>query len=143
MTWYTNSQGRYGANGAKGDHGEALVKEYCESNGIPFTKLNDRHSQCILKIDCIIDDKKVDVKANVKDKSLIVELYTLRGPGWLYDTSADYIYGVDIEKKHIYRYLLEDMKKYASANRRKSFRTKTGDVLMRVPLTESIIERIL
>ena len=36
MIWYSNSEGRFGANGAKGDLGEAIVEEYCKKNGIKF-----------------------------------------------------------------------------------------------------------
>ena len=60
--WYKNSEGRYGARGAKGDLGEAIVEEYCKTNDILFEDKNDINSQVILKIDCIIDGVAVVIE---------------------------------------------------------------------------------
>ena len=54
MTWYANSEGRYGAKGAKGDLGEAIVEDYCKNNSILFEDKNDIVSQVKLKIDCLM-----------------------------------------------------------------------------------------
>lgn len=143
MTWYANSEGRFGANGAKGDLGEKLVEEYCVKNSIPFTPLSDRNSQVNLKLDCLIDGTPVDVKTNVSNNQLIVELYTnKKKPGWLYSTTADQIYGVDIEKEYIYRYNINDMRSYVRKNRHLARKIKKGDVLMWVSVNETFVERI-
>ena len=93
MTWYANSEGRYGAKGAKGDLGEAIVTEYCKTNNILFEDKNDIKSQVVLKIDCIIDGVAVDVKSNYYMGTLCVELFNNKKQraGWLYTTSAKQI----------------------------------------------------
>jgi hypothetical protein len=143
MTWYANSEGRYGAKGAKGDRGEAIVEEYCKSNDIPFEDKNDIVSQVKLKIDCIIDGIPVDVKSNFYEGFLCVELYTRKsGAGWLYSTTAEQIYGVDVDTESIYRYNVEDMIAYVSENKARAKKTKFGDIVMWVPVKSKIIEKL-
>ena len=144
MTWYANSEGRYGAKGAKGDLGEAIVEEYCNSNSILFEDKNDIISQVRLKIDCIINGIPVDVKANFYMGTLCVELFNNKKQqaGWLYTTSAKQIYGVDVDTKSIYRYNIEDMITYVSNNEHRAKKTKYDDVVMWVPVTTDIIEKL-
>lgn len=143
MVWYKNSEGRYGANGAKGDLGEAIVEEYCNSNGITFEDKNDIISQTKLKIDCLIDSVPVDVKSNFYQGFLCVELYTRKnGAGWLYTTTAKEIYGVDTETKSIYRYKIEDMLQYVIDNKHRAKKTKRGDIVLWVPVSSEIIEKV-
>lgn len=143
MTWYANSEGRYGANGAKGDLGESIVEEFCKTNNKVFEDKNDVNSQVKLKIDCIIDGVTVDVKSNYYKGMLCVELYTRKnGAGWLYTTSAKQIYGVDVDTKSIYRYNIEDMITYVSANKIRAKKTKFGDIVMWVPVSTVIIEKL-
>lgn len=143
MVWYSNSEGRYGARGAKGDLGEAIVEEYCKSNTIPYEDKNDVVSQTKLKIDCIIDGTPVDVKSNYYKGCLCVELYTQKnGAGWLYTTTAKEIYGVDVDTESIYRYKIEDMIQYVTTNKHRAKRTKYGDIVMWVPVKTAIIEKI-
>lgn len=143
MTWYANSEGRYGANGAKGDLGESIVEEYCSTNNIHYEDRNDVHSQVQLKIDCIIDGVPVDVKSNYYEGMLAVELYTQkRGTGWLFTTTAKEIYGVDVDSKSIYRYNIEDMIEYVKNNKHRAKRTKYRDIIMWAPVTLPFIERL-
>ena len=143
MTWYANSEGRYGASGAKGDLGESIVQDYCKTNNILFEDKNDINSQVNFKIDCIIDGIPVDVKSNYSRGTLCIELYTKRrGAGWFYTTSAEQIYGVDVDTKAIYRYNIEEMLAYIIANKTRGKRTEKGDVLMWVPVTTDIIEKL-
>jgi hypothetical protein len=144
MTWYANSEGRYGARGAKGDLGEAIVEEYCETNNILFEDKNDINSQVNLKIDCIIDGVPVDVKANYYEGTLCVELYNKRRhqAGWLYTTTAEQIYGVDVDTKSIFRYNIQDMIAYINENKHRAKKTKYDDVVMWVPVTTDIIEKL-
>ena len=141
--WYKNSEGRYGAKGAKGDLGEAIVEEYCKTNNIPFEDRNDINSQVNLKIDCIIDGVAVDVKSNFYEGFLCVELYTRKnGAGWLYTTTAEQIYGVDVDTKSIYRYNVDGMLAYVSQNKARAKKTKFGDIVMWVPVKSIIIEKL-
>ena len=144
MTWYANSEGRYGANGAKGDLGEAIVEEYCKTNNILFEDKNDINSQVKLKIDCIIDGVAVDVKSNYYKGTLCVELFNNKKQraGWLYTTMAKQIYGVDVDTKSIYRYNIEEMLAYVIKNKTRAKRTEKGEVLMWVPVTTDIIEKL-
>ena len=143
MTWYANSEGRYGAKGAKGDRGEKIVEEYCTSNKIPFEDKNDINSQVNLKIDCLIDGVPVDVKSNYFEGFLCVELFTKKnGSGWLYTTTASQIYGVDVDTESIFRYNVEDMIKYVSENKHRAKKTKFGDIVMWVPVKNKLIERL-
>jgi hypothetical protein len=144
MTWYANSEGRYGAKGAKGDLGEAIVEEYCKTNNILFEDKNDINSQVFLKIDCIIDGKPVDVKSNYYKGMLCVELFNNRKQrtGWLYTTSAEQIYGVDVDTKSIYRYNIKDMLAYVNENSHRAKLTKYDDKVIWVPVTSNIIEKL-
>lgn len=144
MTWYANSEGRYGAKGAKGDLGEAIVEEYCKTNSILFEDKNDIISQVKLKIDCIIGGIPVDVKANYYMGTLCVELYNNKKQqaGWLYTTSAKQIYGVDVDTKSIYRYNIEDMIAYVSNNEHRAKKTKYDDTVIWAPVTLNIIEKL-
>lgn len=144
MVWFANSEGRYGASGAKGDLGEAIVEEYCKKNNLLFEDKNDIVSQVRLKIDCIIEGKSVDVKTNYYKGNLAVELYCKKRerPGWLYTTTAEEIYGVDLETKSIYRYNIEDMIKYVSGNKHRAKRTKNGDIIMYISVKTPFIERL-
>lgn len=143
MTWYKNSEGRYGARGAKGDLGESIVSEYCTLNNIPYISTQDKISQVVLKIDCYVNNIPVDVKSNYFNRQLVVELYlNKKVPGWLFTTTAIQIYGVDTSTKSIYCYSVEDMIKYVRKNRTRAFKSKNGDVLMYVPVTESFIEKL-
>ena len=144
MTWYANSEGRYGAKGAKGDLGEAIVQDYCKTNNILFEDRNDKNSQVNLKIDCIIDGVAVDVKSNYYMGTLCVELFNnkKRRAGWCYTTSAEQIYGVDVDTKSIYRYNIKDMLAYVIENKARAKKNDKGDVLMWVPVTSNIIERL-
>ena len=144
MTWYANSEGRYGAKGAKGDLGETIVEEYCKTNNILFEDKNDIISQVKLKIDCIIDGIPVDVKANYYMGTLCVELYNNKRQqaGWLYTTSAKQIYGVDVDTKSIYRYNIEDMIAYVSNNEHRAKKTKYDDTVIWAPVTLDIIEKL-
>jgi len=144
MTWYANSEGRYGAKGAKGDLGEAIVEEYCKTNNILFEDRNDIISQVRLKIDCIINDIPVDVKANYYMGTLCVELFNNKKQqaGWLYTTSAKQIYGVDVDTKSIYRYNIEDMINYVSNNEHRAKKTKYDDTVIWAPVALDIIEKL-
>ncbi len=144
MTWYANSEGRYGARGAKGDLGEIIVEDYCKTNNILFEDRNDMNSQVNLKIDCIIDGIPVDVKANYYMGTLCVELFNNKKQqaGWLYTTSAQQIYGVDVDTKSIYRYNIEDMISYVSNNEHRAKKTKYDDTVIWAPVTLNIIEKL-
>ena len=144
MTWYANSEGRYGAKGAKGDLGEAIVEDYCKTNNILFEDRNDIISQVRLKIDCIINGIPVDVKANFYMGTLCVELFNNKKQqaGWLYTTSAKQIYGVDVDTKSIYRYNIEDMITYVSNNEHRAKKTKYDDTVIWAPVVLDIIEKL-
>ncbi len=144
MTWYANSEGRYGANGAKGDLGEAIVEEYCKTNNILYEDKNDINSQVKLKIDCIINGIAVDVKSNYYKGMLCVELFIHKKQkaGWLYNTMAKQIYGVDVDTKSIYRYNIEDMIGYVSKNEHLAKKTKYNDTVLWAPVALDIIEKI-
>tara|TARA_R110000868_G_scaffold24225_1_gene95972 strand:+ start:348 stop:785 length:438 start_codon:yes stop_codon:yes gene_type:complete len=144
MTWYANSEGRYGARGAKGDLGEAIVEDYCKTNNILFEDRNDIISQVRLKIDCIINGIPVDVKANYYMGTLCVELFNNKKQqaGWLYTTSAKQIYGVDVDTKSIYRYNIEDMITYVSNNEHRAKKTKYDDTVIWAPVVLDIIEKL-
>lgn len=143
MVWYANSEGRYGANGAKGDLGEQIVEEYCKKNGLLHEDRNDVNSQVNLKIDCVIDGVPVDVKSNYFKGYLAVELYTKKnGPGWLYTTTAKQIYGVDVDTKSIFRYNVDEMIRYVGANKHRAKKTKRGDIILYVNAKMHLIEKL-
>lgn len=144
MVWYSNAEGRHGANGAKGDLGEQIVEEYCTKNNIPFEPKKDYHSQVILKIDYIIEGIPVDVKSNYYKGNLAVELFlkSKNKAGWLYETTAEQIYGVDVETNSIYRYNIKEMIDYVSHNKPRAKRNKFGDIIMWVSVKTPFIEKI-
>ena len=146
MTWYANSAGRYGLSGAKGDTGEKLVESYCKKNNLEWEDMNDYKSQVIDKIDCIVEGVLVDVKTNMYMDRLCVELYLNNskkvGPGWLYTTKAEQIYGVDLAQKRIYSYNVSDMVSYVEQNRRRSKLTKNNDEVIWVHKSESFITEL-
>ncbi len=143
MVWYANSQGRYGKTGAKGDLGEAIVQGYCKQNNIRFEDKNDIVSQVHLKIDCLIEDVPVDVKSNYYMGYLAVELETDGNkPGWLFTTTAKEIYGVDTRTSSIFRYKVSDMKEYVNKNKTRAKMSKSGDILLWVPVDCNFIEQL-
>lgn len=144
MTWYANSEGRHGANGAKGDAGEQIVEEYCLKNQIEFVPKKDYHSQVTLKIDYLIEGIPIDVKSNFYMGNLAVELFlkNKNKPGWLYETTAKQIYGVDVETKSIFRYNIDDMIQFVSLNKHRAKRTKYGDIIMWISVKTPFIERL-
>jgi len=145
MTWYTNSEGRYGINGAKGDRGEAIVEEYCKTNNLDFVDKNDYNSQVKEKIDCIINNVKIDVKTNYFKGFLAVELHVKKKnkPGWIYTTGAEEIYGVDEQTKSIYRYNVKAMLDYVEKNQHRAKITKKGDKVLWVSVDKNnFIEKI-
>lgn len=143
MVWYANSQGRFGKSGAKGDLGESIVQKYCNINSIKFEDKNDIVSQVKLKIDCLIENIPVDVKSNYYMGYLAVELETNEmKQGWLYSTTAEEIYGVDIKTSSIFRYKVADMKEYVDDNMDRAKISKRGDLLLWVPVDCDFIEQL-
>ena len=150
MTWYNNSEGRYGKSGAKGDAGEDVVKSYCINHNIRWEDMNDYKSQVIDKIDCIVEGVPVDVKTNInKNNQCVVELALnnkkKRGPGWLYETRAEQIYAVDLAQRRIFVYNIFDMKAYVSKNKHKAYKVYQDEgtnILMYVSLKENFITEI-
>jgi hypothetical protein len=144
MTWFKNSEGRYGANGKKGDAGEDFVEKFLIEKNIKYEKKTDRDSQTRLKIDFLVDGIAMDVKTNVYEKFLGVEIKSKKkGDGWLYTSTAEEIYGVDLDKGNIYKYRLEDMRDYASKNEHRFKITKYGDTLLWAPTTLNFITKLL
>jgi hypothetical protein len=143
MAWYGNSAGRHGLTGAIGDKGELIVEIFCKATNRKWEDRNDYHSQVKLKIDCIIDGVAVDVKANAKGDYLVAEISTVKkGRGWLFETTAEEIYGVDIKNREIYRYNVSDMIEHLKTNR-DLIRDYNGDRLAYVPKDADFIERLL
>jgi len=143
MTWYKNAEGRHGAAGAKGDAGEELVKHYLEESNINYEHKTDIDSQVNKKIDFIVEGTTMDVKTNAYKDFLAVEIATSKGkPGWLYTSTAEEIYGVDLEKEEIYRYLREEMIQYAADNAHRFKVTKNNSVLLWVHKDNKMIERL-
>lgn len=144
MVWYSNAEGRHGANGAKGDRGEEIVEEYCIKNSIPFEPKKDYNSQVVLKIDYIINGIPIDVKSNYYQGKLAVELFVKKQQraGWLYTTTAEQIYGVDVETKSIFRYNIQDMIQFVNENKHRAKKTKYNDIIMWVPVETPFIEQL-
>ena len=143
MVWYANAEGRHGAKGAKGDAGEKLVEDYLDSHNIDYTHKNDPISQVKKKIDYIVDGITMDVKTNAFKDYLALEIETSKStPGWLYTSTAEEIYGVDLEKEEIYRYNLSEMREYAEKNLHRVKKTKNGSVLLWVHKENKLIERL-
>ena len=57
-------------------------------------------------------------------------------------TSAKQIYGVDVDSKSIFRYNIKDMITYINENKHRAKKTKYEDVVMWVPVTSDIIEKL-
>lgn len=143
MVWYSNSEGRFGETGRKGDTGERVVERYLSDKGIAFEKKTDPHSQRVLKIDFIVDGKTMDVKTNAFGAVLAVEVYDSKlNEGWVYTSTADEIYGVDLKDESIYKYKLSDMKEYATKNKHKAKLSENGAYILYVPKTHPMIERL-
>ena len=143
MTWYKNSEGRHGKNGAKGDAGEELVEVYLDKHNISYEGKKDRDSQVNKKIDYIVDGTTMDVKTNAFKDYLALEIETDKNtPGWLYTSTAEEIYGVDLEKEEIYKYNLSEMREYAEKNTHRYKKTKKGAVLLWVHKENKLIERL-
>ena len=143
MTWYKNSEGRHGKTGAKGDAGEELVKLYLDSKNINYEHKTDIVSQVNKKIDFVVEDTTMDVKTNAYKDYLALEVETSKGkPGWLYTSTAEEIYGVDLDKEEIYKYNLSEMKEYAEKNLHRAKKTKNGSVLISVHKENKLIERL-
>ena len=143
MTWYKNSEGRHGKSGAKGDAGEDLVKEYLDEHNINYEHKTDIDSQVNKKIDFIVEGTTMDVKTNAFKDYLALEIATSKGkPGWLYTSTAEEIYGVDLEKEEIYKYNLKEMIQYAADNTHRYKVTKNNSVLLWVHKENKLIERL-
>lgn len=143
MAWYKNSEGRHGKSGAKGDAGEDLVKGYLDEHNINYEHKTDIDSQVNKKIDFVVEGTTMDVKTNAFKDFLALEITTSKGkPGWLYTSTAEEIYGVDIEKEEIYKYNLEDMREYAEKNSHRYKTTKNNSVLLWVHKENKLIERL-
>lgn len=143
MAWGKNSEYRHGVYGAKGDAGEALVEQYLEKSKLHWEHKNDPYSQVKLKIDYIVEGVPLDVKTNAFMDFLAVEVETAnKAPGWIYTTTAEEIYGVDLDKKEIYRYNVEKMREHVEASLSRVKTTKTGAKLLWVKKTNGIIERL-
>jgi len=143
MTWFKNSEGRHGKAGAKGDAGEELVKGYFHEHNISYAHLTDEDSQFIKKIDFVVESTTMDVKTNAFKDYLALEIETDKNtPGWLYTSTAEEIYGVDLENEEIYKYNLSEMREYAEKNLYRAKKTKTGAVLIWVHKENKLIERL-
>jgi len=143
MVWYANSEGRHGKSGAKGDQGEDLVKEYFDEHNISYEHKTDINSQVNKKIDFIVEGTTMDVKTNAFKDFLALEIATSKGkPGWLYTSTAEEIYGIDLEKEEIYKYNLSEMRDYAEKNLHRVKKTKNGSVLLWVHKENKLIERL-
>ena len=141
MTWHKNSEGRYGEKGAKGDAGEEFVKQYCIEKGHKFIHVTDSKNQRS-GIDFFINDIPIDVKTNIKDKRLTVEIKKKNKIGWLYTSKAKFIFGVDLALKEIYVYNLEKMRKHVEENISKSYE-HDNDILIKIPVFHNFIKRLL
>ena len=60
----------------------------------------------------------------------------------LFRSTAEQIYGVDVDTKSIYRYNIVDMIAYVSENKARAKKTKFGDIVMWVPVKSKIIEKL-
>jgi len=143
MVWYKNAEGRHGASGAKGDAGEELVEAYLDEHNIPYEGKKDYISQVKKKIDYIVDGTTMDVKTNAYMDFLALEIETSKGtPGWLYTSTAEEIYGVDLNKEEIYKYNLSEMREYAENNLHRIKKTRNGSALLWVHKENKLIERL-
>jgi hypothetical protein len=61
----------------------------------------------------------------------------------LYTTTAEEIYGVDVDTESIYRYNVNEMVDFVSQNKQRAKKTKFNDVVMWVSVTKTpFIERL-
>ena len=143
MGWGTNSEYRYGEAGRKGDDGENIVESFLKSQNINYEKKTDRHSQVVKKIDFVVEDVPMDVKTNIYNGYMAVEVYDPKGnKGWLYTTTAEQIYAVDRAFCSIYRYNISDMKVYVEKNQHKLKASDNGAYLLWVSTKENFVERL-
>ena len=143
IMWYSNSEGRYGESGRKGDSGEGVVERYFIENSIQYDKKDDHHSQVNLKIDFTVDGNPIDVKTNIFKGFLGVELFNEKADkGWIYTTTAKEIYGVDLVYENIYRYKVSDMLAHVEKNKHKAKPVKNGAYMLWVSKNESFIEKL-
>lgn len=143
MVWYGNSEGRFGESGRKGDSGEGVVERYLAKNSIPFEKKTDPNSQVNLKIDFVVEGVTMDVKTNIYKGFLGVEVYDNDlNKGWIYTTTARWIYGVDLINESIYRYDVDVMRKFVEKNKHRAKPTKQGAYILWVHKDEPFIERL-
>lgn len=150
MTWFDNSEGRYGESGKKGDRGEEIVKRYLTESGntkMSFEHKTDYVSQVIDKIDFIVNGKMMDVKTNVGNGILKVELWSDRKKGWLWTTKAELIYAVDDYKEEIFEYSVEEMRSYVTdgliLDRLDKYRTSDGSILVNIKTDSNQLVRKL
>lgn len=142
--WYDTSAGRYGKNGEKGDRGADLVEEYFKRHNISYERKEDRFSQTVLKIDFEVEGVLMDVKTNIfKDYHAVEIKKKNNNTGWLYETKAKEIYAVDLEKKRIFVYNIEDMIKYANKNNNRYKLNKYGDTILWVSIEEKLFKELL
>ena len=143
IMWYKNSEGRYGDSGRKGDSGEGVVERYLIENKIEYEKKDDPHSQVHLKIDFTVEGAPIDVKTNIFKGFLGVELFNDKADkGWIYTTTANEIYGVDLVYENIYRYKVSDMIKHVEKNKHRAKLVKNGAYVLWVSKNEPFIEKL-
>ena len=143
MAWYSNSEGRHGVNGRKGDLGEKLVENYFLKNSIIYEHKTDIISQVHKKIDFSVGRDSIDVKTNIYKDWHCVELEKKNGdPGWLYASTADKIYAVDYDNKNIYSYELEQMREHVEDAMYRSKRTKYGDLVVWVNVDDALFTQL-
>ena len=144
MVWYANSEGRFGASGAKGDAGEELVKQFLTDTDVPFEHKTDYKSQVIDKIDLIVDGVLADVKTNFYKGYLAVELWDNKKQkkGWLFTTKAEIIYGVDLDGEAIYTYNVNEMRNFVLDNLNKTKTTKNGDIIIWINVLNPLVKQI-
>lgn len=144
MVWYENSEERFGRSGAKGDIGEKIVENFLIEKSIDYQKVTDPFSQTVLKIDFIINGKLVDVKANMYKDYLGVEVATSsKKRGWIFTTSAEQIYNVDIDKNRIYYYNTKDMQEFASLRISDSKIVSNGARILWVSVDQSFVTQLV
>ena len=141
--WGPNSEFRHGKSGKKGDNGELHVQSYCKEKGLLHVDLNDRVSQCILKVDAKIDGKLVDVKTNVfgdfPHDMHFVEMVSHKGSdGWAVSSAAEEIWAVNKDTDDIFVYPLEEMREHLkNYSLRRASRKETNKALgVYLPLTK-------
>ena len=120
MTWYSNSEGRHGKLGAKGDKGERIVMERLKEMGLNATNPQDYNSQVHEGIDVIVEGVKANVKSNIwltndgNHMHFVECINSKGGPGWIHNPKykAECIFAVCEKDKKVYSYRVEDMRKH-------------------------------